>query len=85
MSITIIINTVETNPIAVQVNQTDTIKDAKSKFVKKAGEDYSKFNQWISNAEVLEDTKTINYYKIKDKDEITANESSRGGLNQLKS
>ena len=45
MSITIIINTVETNPIAVQVNQTDTIKDAKSKFVKKAGEDYSKFNQ----------------------------------------
>ena len=85
MSITIIINTVETNPITVQVNQTDTIKDAKSKFVKKAGEYYSKFNQWISNAEVLEDTVTINDYKIKDKDEITANEATRGGLNQLKS
>ena len=85
MSITIIIQTVSTSPITVQVNQTDTIEDAKRKYVEKAGKDYSKFNQWIFDAEVLENTKKINDYKLNDKDEITANETSRGGLNQLKS
>ena len=85
MSITIIIQTSSTSSIPVQVNQTDTIEDAKRKYVEKAGEDYSKFNQWIFDAEVLENDKTINFYKIDDKAEITANELSRGGLNQLKS
>lgn len=85
MSITIIIQTSSTSSIAVQVNQTDTIEDAKRKYVEKAGEDYSKFSQWIFDAEVLENNKTINDYNLKDKDEITANDPYRGGLNQLKS
>ena len=83
MSITIIINTVETQPITVEVNLEDQIKDAKSKYIQKGGD--SKYNQWIFNAEVLEDDQTVSEVGIGDKDEITANEASRGGLYQIKS
>ena len=84
MSITIIIQAVDmNNPIKVQVNQTDYIKDAKRKFVDNGGK--SQYNQWIYDAEILDDNKKIKDFNIEDKDEITANESWRGGLNQLKS
>ena len=78
MSITIIINTVSTDPITVQVNLSDTVKQAKEKYVNKGG--LAKFNQWIYDADVLEDVKTLEEVGISDKDEITANEASRGGL-----
>lgn len=83
MSITIIINTVNTQPITVEVNLSDKISVAKSKYVQKGGD--AKYNQWIFDADVLEDDKTVNECKISDKDEITANEASRGGLYQIKS
>ena len=83
MSITIIINTVNTNPITVQVNQSDTVSQAKGKYVNQGGQ--SKYNQWIYDADVLDDNKTLTELGISDKDEITANEASRGGLYQLKS
>lgn len=84
MSITIIIEAVDmNNSIKVQVNQTDAIKDAKRKFIANGG--ISKYNQWIYDAEILDDDKKIKDYNIEDKDVITANESWRGGLNQLKS
>lgn len=83
MSITIIINTVNTQPITVEVNPSDKISEAKSKYVQKGGD--AKYNQWIYDADVLEDNKTVNEVGISDKDEITANEASRGGLYQIKS
>ena len=83
MSISIIINTVNTNPIAVRVNPSDTVREGKAKYVNQGGE--SKFNQWIFDADVLEDNKKLSEYGISDKDEITANEASRGGLYLLKS
>lgn len=83
MSITIIINTVSTNPITVEVNKKDTVSIAKEKYIEKGG--LAKFNQWLFDADVLEDSKTLEELGIGDKDEITANESSRGGLYKLKS
>ena len=83
MSITIIINTVNTNPITVKVNLSDTVSQAKEKYVSQGG--LAKFNQWIYDADVLEDTKTLEEVGISDKDEVTANEATRGGLYQLKS
>lgn len=78
MNITIIINTVTTNGITVQVKQTDKVGDAKKKFYEKINS--TKFNQWIYDADVLDDNSTFEQLKIVDKDEITANEASRGGL-----
>lgn len=83
MSITIIINTVNTQPITVEVNLSDKISEAKSKYVQKGGD--AKYNQWIFDADVLEDTKKVSEVGISDKDEITANEASRGGFHQIKS
>lgn len=82
MSITIIINTVNKQPITVEVNLSDKISEAKSKYVQKGGD--AKYNQWIFDAEVLEDSKTVNEVGISDNDEITANERF-GGLYQIKS
>ena len=83
MSITIIINTVNTQPITVEVNLSDKISEAKSKYVQKGGD--AKYNQWIFDADIIDDNKTVNEVGISDKDEITANEASRGGLYQIKS
>lgn len=82
MSITIIVNTLNTNPITVKVNLSDTVSEAKKKYYSQGGSD--KFNQWIYDAEVLDDNNTLREVGISDKVEITANEASRGGLYQLK-
>ena len=83
MSITIIINTVNTNPVTVKVNLSDTVSEAKDKYIKQGG--LAKFNQWLYDAEVLDDKAKLSDVGISDKDEITANEASRGGRYQLKS
>lgn len=83
MSITIIINTVNTQPITVEVNLSDKISEAKNKYVQKGGD--AKYNQWIFDADIIDDNKTVNEVGISDKDEITANEASRGGIYQIKS
>jgi hypothetical protein len=82
MSITIIVNTVKTNPITVKVDLSDTVSEAKKKYVSQGGS--AKFNQWIYDAEILEDNITLREVGISDKEGITANEASRGGLYQLK-
>ena len=83
MSITIIVNTVNTKPITVHVNLSDTVGEAKTKFAAQGGD--PKFNQWIFDAAVLESDQKLSELGITDKDEITANEASRGGLYLLKS
>ena len=75
--INIFINTVSTKPTVITVSLNETIGSAKKKYYNKVGS--RKYNQWIYNADVLEDKMTLSEVGIEDKDEIMANESSRGG------
>jgi hypothetical protein len=77
-NITILIAATSTDPIPVEVKNTDTVKEAKQKYYDKTK--LTQFNQWIYDAEILEDDKTLKEYGISNKDTITANEASRGGL-----
>ena len=61
----------------ITVSLNETIGSVKEKYYNKVGS--RKYNQWIYDAEVLADNKTLSEVGIGDKDEIIALESSRGG------
>ena len=61
----------------ITVSYNETIGSVKEKYYNKVGS--RKYNQWIYDAEVLADNKTLSEVGIGDKDEIIALESSRGG------
>ena len=75
--INIFICTVHQKPTIITVSLNETIGSAKEKYYNKVGSRNN--NQWIYDAEILEDKMTLSEVGIQDKDEITANESSRGG------
>ena len=74
--ITVYIESQSKASIDIIVNRYETIGKAKEKYFGRVGS--RRDNQWIYDAEILNDNKTLEYYGIEDQDRITANELSRG-------
>jgi len=78
LSIKINIQTPKTKEATtLAVNPTDTIRTVKEEYFRKVGTRVN--NQWIYDASVLKDERTISSYEIEDKDIIEAHPLSKGG------
>ena len=64
-------------PIIISVSMNETIASAKEKYYNKVGSREN--NQWLYDADVLEDNQTFSDVKMEDKDIIEARPSARGG------
>ena len=78
--IIIIIKTPKTQSEGVQIKTSidKTIGEAKSLYYQKVGHNIN--NQWLFNAEILQDTNKIQDYEIDNLDVIEAHTSSNGGI-----
>ena len=78
--LTLIINTPKTQEkgIEIKISKEKTIGDAKKIYFDIVGNRDN--NQWIYDAEILKDNRTISSYEMENKDIIEAHPTYKGGI-----